>query len=392
MKCPTPGCQGKGHVNSNRNSHRSVSGCPIVAMLKLKNNLRKNQNLNNSLAQNIKKSSSPNCDKFSDSSNLAESLTPPNSDQESKIDRKRKFEGDSLDYTNSKHAKLDKLKFSSKPEQNQVSKSMLFSIQNLSSSSTNSSSPSSVSSSTTTSPCSNPPQNVNQKIPISQNSMQPSFQALQFMLNNLNYLNQMSKPNESAHSKEVLDLSLPNRSRLNNRNWDMHSLMTMKSNQSISNISSPLSISPLSTLSSASECRKNDEEEKVLNLSRNHKKNLRKEEPNAQLSFQYNLINSLLNSSSSQNQIVNPFNFGNFPPQMIQSSFVNLLNQNMSFGQVEQNSNVNQLLANYWKLINYPFAKQQANPNFNSLQNYFSQLNNSRAQNTSTNSANQNAS
>ncbi|XP_078673973.1 myelin transcription factor 1-like isoform X8 [Branchiostoma floridae x Branchiostoma belcheri] len=33
--CPTPGCTGRGHVNSNRNSHRSLSGCPIAAAQKL---------------------------------------------------------------------------------------------------------------------------------------------------------------------------------------------------------------------------------------------------------------------------------------------------------------------------------------------------------------------
>ncbi|XP_037837398.1 myelin transcription factor 1-like, a isoform X3 [Kryptolebias marmoratus] len=35
LKCPTPGCSGRGHVNSNRNSHRSLSGCPIAAAEKL---------------------------------------------------------------------------------------------------------------------------------------------------------------------------------------------------------------------------------------------------------------------------------------------------------------------------------------------------------------------
>nr|NP_001037830.1 transcription factor MYTF [Ciona intestinalis]BAE06567.1 transcription factor protein [Ciona intestinalis] len=30
-KCPTPGCVGKGHVNGNRQTHRSESGCPIAA-------------------------------------------------------------------------------------------------------------------------------------------------------------------------------------------------------------------------------------------------------------------------------------------------------------------------------------------------------------------------
>ncbi|XP_031436346.1 myelin transcription factor 1-like protein isoform X3 [Clupea harengus] len=35
LKCPTHGCTGRGHVNSNRNSHRSLSGCPIAAAEKL---------------------------------------------------------------------------------------------------------------------------------------------------------------------------------------------------------------------------------------------------------------------------------------------------------------------------------------------------------------------
>lgn len=28
LKCPTQNCNGRGHINSNRFTHRSLSGCP----------------------------------------------------------------------------------------------------------------------------------------------------------------------------------------------------------------------------------------------------------------------------------------------------------------------------------------------------------------------------
>ncbi|KAB5562078.1 hypothetical protein PHYPO_G00013850 [Pangasianodon hypophthalmus] len=46
LKCPTPGCTGRGHVNSNRNSHRSLSGCPIAAAEKLAKAHEKHQACN----------------------------------------------------------------------------------------------------------------------------------------------------------------------------------------------------------------------------------------------------------------------------------------------------------------------------------------------------------
>ncbi|KAK7083563.1 hypothetical protein SK128_009615, partial [Halocaridina rubra] len=34
VKCPTPGCSGRGHVNQSRHCHRSLSGCPVAAASK----------------------------------------------------------------------------------------------------------------------------------------------------------------------------------------------------------------------------------------------------------------------------------------------------------------------------------------------------------------------
>uniref|UniRef100_A0A8C5HTQ5 Myelin transcription factor 1-like protein n=1 Tax=Gouania willdenowi TaxID=441366 RepID=A0A8C5HTQ5_GOUWI len=48
LKCPTIGCTGRGHVNSNRNSHRSLSGCPIAAAEKLAKAQEKHQSCDGS--------------------------------------------------------------------------------------------------------------------------------------------------------------------------------------------------------------------------------------------------------------------------------------------------------------------------------------------------------
>ncbi|XP_030623286.1 myelin transcription factor 1 [Chanos chanos] len=60
LKCPTPGCTGQGHVNSNRNTHRSLSGCPIAAAEKLSKSHDK-QHLSQPMSEHPK--GSPNSDR-----------------------------------------------------------------------------------------------------------------------------------------------------------------------------------------------------------------------------------------------------------------------------------------------------------------------------------------
>ncbi|XP_077367975.1 LOW QUALITY PROTEIN: myelin transcription factor 1 [Festucalex cinctus] len=58
LKCPTPGCTGQGHVNSNRNTHRSLSGCPIAAAAKINKNQDKQVHLQAAVSE-----ATPNSDR-----------------------------------------------------------------------------------------------------------------------------------------------------------------------------------------------------------------------------------------------------------------------------------------------------------------------------------------
>lgn len=61
LKCPTSGCNGRGHVSSNRNSHRSLSGCPIAAANK---QAAREQKYQNNLQHRIKSPHTPSFGEF----------------------------------------------------------------------------------------------------------------------------------------------------------------------------------------------------------------------------------------------------------------------------------------------------------------------------------------
>lgn len=61
LKCPTSGCNGRGHVSSNRNSHRSLSGCPIAAANK---QAAREQKYQTSIQQRIKSPHTPSYGEF----------------------------------------------------------------------------------------------------------------------------------------------------------------------------------------------------------------------------------------------------------------------------------------------------------------------------------------
>ncbi|XP_042348100.1 myelin transcription factor 1 isoform X2 [Plectropomus leopardus] len=74
LKCPTPGCTGQGHVNSNRNTHRSLSGCPIAAAEKLSKSHDK-QHLSQPGSEHLK--GSPNDRVLSPTQTSSHSPFPP---------------------------------------------------------------------------------------------------------------------------------------------------------------------------------------------------------------------------------------------------------------------------------------------------------------------------